>query len=259
MNGQNNDSSKYPAGYIEYAFEMHATFNEEISIKYGHTNVTKLVLKKENLSVIYDPKWLMTIHFGPVSSIDEVDETGNKIKDDIFNMLSFTLNKKIARINRVGHGIAPRPGEGAICHGILPGFSLEADVKVSCPILSGNDIDEVQDYIIKTINPQHKSYINLYRYAIGADDPVVQFLNLYTILYLIYENQKDIDRQIISLDPNTPQSIRPKSSKPETIYTKLRNELNHRADRDPEETKVEIMNNQVSFKKIVHDILKQMV
>jgi len=254
-----SQSSMYPAGHIKYAFEMHMASNEEISLEYGHTNVTKLVLKKENPSDEYDPKWLMTIHFGPVSSIEEVDETGNEIKDDIFNILSFALNTKIVKINRVGHGLTPRPGEGAICHGFLPVPGGEIKMKVGCPNLSNSDIQEVQDYILRSNSSQHQTFNRLYSYAIGTDEPVVQFLILYLILYEINRNQAAIDRQIMALEPNTPQSISTHTRQPETIYTRLRNEITHRINSDPETTRVEIINNQDNFKKIVHDTLKQMV
>lgn len=257
MNNQINDSSKYPAGHIEYSFEMFVASNEEIILKHGHVNVKKLVLKKENISDEYNPKWLLTIHFGPVSSIEEVDEIGNRVKDDIFNMLSFALNTNIAKIRCVGHGIAPRPGEGMICHGFLPAPVIKAYVKVGCQILSNNDIKEVQDCILKSISPEGRVFITLYRYAIGTDEPVVQFLALYLILYAICENQSAIDRQILSLEPNTPRSISQHTRQPETIYTRLRNEITHRINSTPDVTRIEIMNNQDNFKKIVYKILKQ--
>lgn len=60
-------------------------------------------------------------------------------------------------------------------------------------------------------------------------------------------------------EPATPQSISPHDGKPETIYTRLRNEITHRAnDVGPETTRVEIMDNLDGFRMIVHRILKLM-
>jgi len=87
-------------------------------------------------------------------------------------------------------------------------------------------------------------------------------LMFYLIIYDLCENQKGVDERILSIAPDTaiteyayikngkPQTIR------ETIYTRLRNEVNHRANVSPEGTRNEIINNRDCFRSIVYRILQ---
>ncbi len=251
-----NEINLYPTGYIEYAFKMHAAHDRAISCDFVHSDVRELVLEKVNPSDEFDPEWWMTIHFGPIHSIEEVDEIGNAIKDDIFDMLSFTLNTKISGIRLTGHGLTPRSGEGGIAHLLSPPFECNASGKVGCFRLSDNSVQDVQNALSRVYSSRHKALISLFRYAIGTDEPVVQFLILYLILYDTYKNQREIDKQILSHEPATPQSISPHDGKPETIYTRLRNEITHRTNVGPEITKTKIMDNLDRFRTIVHRILE---
>ena len=259
MSNQIQPPSQYPAGYIQYAFKMHVTYDRAISCTLVHSNATGLVLEKENSADEFDPEWRMTVHFGPVHSIEEVDETGNAIKDDIFDMLSFTLNTKIAEIRLAGHGLAPRPGESGNAHLPFPPCECSnATGRVGGFRLSNNKVQEVQDALSRISTSQHKPLVSLFRHAIGTDEPIVQFLILYLILYDRYGKQHEIDKQIMLHEPATPQSTSPRNGKPETIYTRLRNEINHRTNAGPKTTRAEIMDNLDGFRMIVHRILKQM-
>lgn len=246
----------YPAGYIKYTFKMYVAYDRAISCSLVHSDVRELVLEKANPSDEFDPEWRMTIHFGPIHSIEEIDETGNAIKDDVFDMLSFTLNTKIAGIRLTGHGLTPRSGEDGIAHLLFPPFECNASATVGCFRLSDSSVREVQNALSRVSSSRHKALISLFRHAIGTDEPIVQFLILYLILYDTYKNQPEIDKQILSHEPATPQSIRPHDGKSETIYTRLRNEITHRADVGPEITRTEIMNNLDRFRTIVHRILE---
>jgi len=258
MSNQINQSSMYPAGYIRYAFKMYVTHDRAISCKLGHSNTNELVLEKVNPADEFDPEWHMTVHFGPVHSIEQVDEIGNAIKDDIFDLLSFTLNSKIAEIRLAGHGLTPRPGEGAIGHFLIPPFECKGTARSGGFRLSNDNVQEVKDALSTISASRHKPLISLFRHAIATDEPIIQFLILYLILYDKFGNQPEVDRQIILHAPTTPQSISPHSGKPETIYTRLRNEIAHRAKVGPDATRAEIMNNLDRFRMIVHGILKSM-
>lgn len=183
MSNQINQSSQYPVGYIQYAFKMHVTQDRAISCKLVQSNTRELVLEKVNPADEFDPEWRMTLYFGPVHSIEEVDETGNAIKDDIFDMLSFTLNTKIAEIRLAGHGVTPRPGEGCKLSSPAPPCECNATGRVGGFRLSNNNVQEVQDAFLRISISRHKPLISLFRHAIGTDEPIVQFLILYLILY----------------------------------------------------------------------------
>jgi|SRR6056297_2493102 len=75
---------------------------------------------------------------------------------------------------------------------------------------------------------------------------------LYLILYEIFKNQKSIDKYIMKVSPNTLQVPSPHNNRPETIYTKLRNEITHRVDSSPGETRSGIIGNTHNLKCIAH-------
>jgi len=72
MSNQTNHSSQYPTGHIQYAFKMHAAHDRAISCKVAHSKARELIFEKVSPADKFDAKWLMTIHFGPVYSIEEV-------------------------------------------------------------------------------------------------------------------------------------------------------------------------------------------
>lgn len=257
MCNQVNQSSPYPAGHIKYAFEMHVTHDKIISCKIPHPKVKELVFEKQNPADQFDPKWLLTVHVGEIYSIEEVQKIGNVIKDEVVDILSFTLNTKVTEMKVVGHGLTPRPGEGGIAHLLMPLPKVSGTGKIGGFKLTADNIREIQDVFLRMSSLKHKPLIRLFRYAIDANHPAVQFMILYLILYEIYKMQSGVDRYILKVAPTTPQSPSPHNTKNlETIYTRLRNEITHRTNARPEATMAEIISNLDDFKKIVHMALK---
>ena len=251
-------SSAYPGGYIRYVFKMHVAHNMSIRCPVAHLKLKEIVFEKVNSVDEFDPAWHMTLYFGAVNSIDEVDEIGNVIKDDIFDVLSLILNIKIDETKLVGHGLTPRLGEGGICIAQLPLIECNSIGKCGGVKLSSQNIQEIQDFVKI---PQHKPLINLFRHAISTENPVVQFMMLYLILDEIYEhNQTNIDANIMKIAPNTCQTFRPDKLPNkeilETTYTRLRNEITHRIGNHPEDTRDEILKHLYKFKIIVHSAIK---
>jgi len=167
------------------------------------------------------------------------------------------LNTRIAGIRLAAHGLTPRPEEGIIAHLLLPAIECKGTARSGGFRLSNNNVQEVQDALSRIPISQHKPLISLFRHAIGADEPVVQFLILYLILYDRYGNQHEVDRQVMLHEPATPRSISPHDGRQETIYTRLRNEIIHRTNA-PDTTRAEIIDNLDGFRIIVHRILKLM-
>ena len=249
-------SSPYPAGHIKYTFEMHVTHDKIISFKIPHQKVKELVFEKVNPADQLDPKWLMTIHISTIYSIEEVQKIGNGIKDDVVDMLSLILNTKVSEMKVVGYGLTPRPGEGGIGHLIMPSPEVSATGKTGGFRLGRDDIREIQDALLKVPSLKYKPLIRLFRYAICDNHPVVQFMTLYLILYEMRKTQSEVDKYILKVAPTTPQLPSPHTGKLETIYTKLRNEITHRANVGPKITMAEIIDNLYEFKRIVHIAMK---
>lgn len=174
-------------------------------------------------------------------------------------MLSLILDTKVSEARLVGHGLAPRPGEGGIAHILAPSCQVSATGKVGGFKLNSKNIQEVQNAFLKVSSLQYKPLISLFRYAIRSDEPVVQFMMLYLILYDIHKTQPAVDKYIIKAAPTTHREPSPHTGKPETIYTKLRNEITHSTNAGPETTRAEIMNHLDEFRRIVHKAVKSKI
>ena len=259
MPNQINHISPYPGGHIQYEFDMRIIHDKIISCKIVHPKVKEVAFEKVNPTDQFDDKWLMTVHIGEVYSIEEVQEIGNTIRDDILDMLSLTLNTKISEMRVVGYNLVPRPGEGSIAHILLPLLKVTATCISGCLKLSSDDIEAIQNGLLRMSNLKYKPLIRLFRYAISTDEPVVQFMLLYLILYEIRKKQSALDRYIMKVAPTTPQSASPHTGKPETIYTKLRNEITHRSNVGHETTRAQIINHLYKFRAIVLTALKKLI
>jgi len=265
--------SPYPSAHIEYSFKMHLTHDNALTFKIAHPKVKEVIFRKKRPEEQFDPEWRMTIHFGPSRSMNEVEEIGNTIKDDIFDMLSLTLKTKINGVKMVGSGLAPRSGEGGIVHAVLPySWKIDAHGQTGTSKLRDDNIGEIRDGLSKILSGKQRYLIRLFRYAINADDPVIRFLFLYLILYLMHKNQDEVDNAIMEIAPNTLSSTKPKvahqakrlsKGKPEknkeTIFTRLRNEIAHGREVDLEVTRREIVSHLDDFGAIVRDALKAMI
>lgn len=264
MSNQINHSLPYPAGYIRYAFMMHAAYDQNITCNIGHSNVTEIVFYKTiTPTAPLGAEWHMTIHVGAVFSIEEVQQIGSAISDNIFDIVSLVLNTRISEVRLVNKGLTPRAGEGAIMHLLAPPPQLTATCSSGDYPLSGTDIQNIQDALTRTSSLKKKSLLRLFRIAVGADEPLVQFLILYLTLEILHNgSQFKIDKFIMSDSPNTSQTPDPRKEKNEdleTVYTRLRNEIAHRDSFALDTTGAEIRNCIDEFQKIVNEAVKKCI
>lgn len=65
-------------------------------------------------------------------------------------------------------------------------------------------------------------------FAVSVPEPIGRFIALYSLLLTIgNDRQAEVDRLILAVEPSTHQTPSPNSGQPETVYTRLRNELAH--------------------------------
>ena len=74
-------------------------------------------------------------------------------------------------------------------------------------------------------------YYHQFAFANAEVDAISRYSFLYNLLLQISgDNQKKVDQVILAVDPNCEQSTSPNNNKPETLYTRLRNELAHKRE-----------------------------
>ena len=112
----------------------------------------------------------------------------------------------------------------------------------------------------------HKSYnldlLKQYNFCQKIDEPISGFISLYTLLLSLSSPQKqaEVDKLIESIDSNIGKFISPNDRKPETLFTKLRNELAHyRAGVSVVETHRNIELHLPRFDSIVREIISSKV
>lgn len=65
-------------------------------------------------------------------------------------------------------------------------------------------------------------------FACSVPEPIGRFIALYSLLLTIgNDRQSEVDKLILTIEPTTQQTSSPKTGQPETLYTRLRNELAH--------------------------------
>ena len=78
----------------------------------------------------------------------------------------------------------------------------------------------------------HKSYdldlLKRFNFSRAIEEPIGKFVSLYSLLTSrCGDSQAEADKLIEAVDANIGKSLSPKTGKPETIFTRLRNELAH--------------------------------
>lgn len=245
-------NNKYPGGHVEFSFEMPVDHRQPIIFQINDPRVKELMFKKLSPIDQFDYKWQLVILLREVSSIEEVDNIGAEIKDSILDFLSFTLRTGVYNIQHTGHGLMPREGEGAQGHMILPALTCNGTIKSGGRKLSQTELDDMGDLLSKSALSNNPPLVSIFSYAMRIEEPIVKFMLLYLILYEVYKDQKSIDQFIMRASPSTLQMPSPHNGNPETVFTKLRNEVTHRISNPPERTRSEIITNMLELENIAH-------
>lgn len=118
---------------------------------------------------------------------------------------------------------------------------------------------EVYHACVKNITQQEKIIFSLYRSANETTDNIARFIILYSILTFIFEDQQNIEKAICKLSNHKQQYDRIKfkgtlkeRSETTTLFTYLRNEINHYNGTDSYDQTICVINETVhEFQNIV--------
>ncbi len=183
------------------------------------------------------------VHLASVASHDDGKALAAKVNTVALNRIAFNLLIAIEDARITSHeflALDPQPGVLSPAAGF---YLLNTWAVRRTPI--GIAAAELKTELELTSPPGEHNY-GLFRSARQSSSAVEEFMHLYHILLMIYDDsQTNVDAFIISEDPAVPQKQHP--LKPpgvrETVYTRLRNELAHkRPGVNLDNTKAEMAN-----------------
>jgi hypothetical protein len=108
--------------------------------------------------------------------------------------------------------------------------------------------------------PAHRDrYLSLFRFSARQSDPIARFMFLYNLLLVLKDDkQPNVDAQIKAINDKVPVTIKPHNGKPETLFTRLRNEIAHvRSGFVPANTLKEVNDHVGEFQEIVRRTLME--
>ena len=175
-----------------------------------------------------------TVHLTSVASPQEARELAAKVHMAALDRIAFNHSIGLEPPRRTSEQYWP-PTE----------VDAYADASTRFGLVLGVDAAQVKAEL-EQISPPGEQHYGLFRSARQSLSPVEEFMHLYHILLMIYnDKQRDVDAFIISEDPAVPQTQSPhdKHGGMETVDTRLRNELAHkRAGVNLDNTKSEMVN-----------------
>jgi hypothetical protein len=175
-----------------------------------------------------------TVHLTSVASSQEGRELAAKVHMAALDRIAFNHSIGLETPRRTGEQYWPPTEVNAF-----------ADVSTRFGLVLGIEATQVKTELEQVSPPGEQNY-GLFRSARQSLSPAEEFMHLYHILLMIYnDKQKAVDAFIISEDPAVPQTQHPlkKPGLTETVYTRLRNELAHkRAGVNLDNTKSEMAN-----------------
>jgi hypothetical protein len=199
--------------------------------------VDKVEIEAPNGDAIYT-----TVHLAFVASHDEGRALATRTNMVALNRISFYHSLAIENSRIIGDQFSllnPPPG---ILDAATGDYAVLSD---QARLVIGITAAQLKMELEQPTSPAENNF-GLFRSARQSISPVEEFMHLYHILLMIYnDKQADVDSFIVSEDPAVPQTQAPLKSHGvmETVYTRLRNELAHkRHGVNLEKTKSEMAN-----------------
>jgi hypothetical protein len=172
------------------------------------------------------------------ASIGQGSTVADRAVDDLIKTLAKTKDVAL----RVTQLERPSCVSSCIIDETPPGSingSSVARVAVTADLVSPIDDSVVHEICERAASgPVHSTWTKEFTEAMRDRDQLVRFVRIYELLGKIAGSsaQKSIDKLILETDPSVTVSPRPQglTAGNETIYSRLRNEISHPADRAPD-------------------------
>ncbi len=169
-----------------------------------------------------------TVHLASVASHDDGKALAEKVNTAASNRIAFNHLIAIENARITSHeflALDPQPG---VLTPAAAFYFLNSWAVRRPPI--GVAAAELKTELELTSPPGEHNY-GLFRSARQSSSAVEEFMHLYNILLMIFnDSQADVDASIVREDPAVPQTQHPLKAfgVMETVYTRLRNELAHK-------------------------------
>jgi hypothetical protein len=204
----------------------------------GEAGVDKVEIEGRNGDEI-----LCTVHLASVATREAGIDLAKKVNTAILNRISFLYDIAIENDKITGTQLIPlNPPSGAHLH---PDTGDYVMVGEAARLVLGVPAESLKTELEQPSLPG-EDYYGLLRSARQSMSPVEEFVHVYNLLMMLCSNNDrfaDVEAFIFSKEPtvqHTPSSRY--ASDRETVYTRLRNEMNHtRTLGDLDRTKAEIV------------------
>ncbi len=176
----------------------------------------------------------LKVDVAAADSIDSAIGTAREVATFIAQVLTYKFGTYYHEFGLLEHAfveeVARPDGSTQPVHHL--GTSLRLDCKADVWVAPGpQQMNEAKDLLEQLHHPGF-IYYELFRSALGLNDPLSKFMALYNIVLSICNDlQEDVDAFVLSVQPGVDRNppFRPrKSGTQETVYTRLRNQVGHR-------------------------------
>jgi hypothetical protein len=219
--------------------ERGLTIPEKCQFNPNKTGVEKVEIECANGTEI-----VITVHFASVGDEEVGIAVAGEIHKEILDRVSIARGIAIEN-GRVESALSPTDGQSNVITPrtgdiVLVGEYVKVSLSLSCADLNP---------ILEEVTPRGSRHFGLFRSALLSTSPVEEFMHLYNILLMLFDDeQAAVDDFITTQNPGVAKKQRPpikrlrkRSLKEETVYTRLRNELGHkRADVNLDDTKADM-------------------
>jgi hypothetical protein len=170
---------------------------------------------------------LSTVYLASVATHEEGRAISAKVNMAALDRICFFHGIAIEKCQITGDQFSPLDTQPGVLHVAAGSYAI---VGSAAKLVVGITAARLKGELEQT-SPPGEQYFGLLRSARQSASPVEEFMHLYHILLMLFnDSQPDVDAFILRENPAVPQTQHPLKAPAvmETVYTRLRNELAHR-------------------------------
>jgi hypothetical protein len=183
-----------------------------------------------------------TVNLSSVASAEDGTAIAARVSKVALDRIAFNHGIAIEDARITEHHFSPVNPQPGVLHASAGEYMVFVG---NAPLTVGVDAATIKTELERPTHPGEQ-YYGLLRSARQSGSPVEEYMHLYNIILMLYDDsQNEVDRFIVDQDPTVPQTQHPKKKVGvmESVYTRLRNEFAHKRDGvDLAKTKEEMIN-----------------